>query len=105
MVHEGFVVTACQFAILFHVMFDNSRQLCIVGVGSFFFLEENIRVLCCSTQARCIWSQSAVTEGLNCIHINQTGDIFVIIGFNLLNLMRGTEAVEEVDKRNPPLNS
>ena len=44
--------------------------------------------------------QRMITELLDCIHICHVFQIFIIPGLDLLNLVRCTESIEEVDKRN-----
>ena len=95
-VRKRFIVAAGNFAVFVHVMFDNGRQYFIVSIGSFFLLEKYIRVLSRAPQARGIRSKPAIAESLNCIHINQSCYIFVVIDFNFLNLMRGAEAVKKM---------
>ena len=96
---EQFVVTASQFADLAHVLFNDSRQCFVILVYSFTSLEVDIRILCSAADNRVVRVQSMVTEFLQFIVVNQFLQIFVVQQFNLLDFVRGTETVKEVQER------
>ena len=85
---------------LVHVLLNNCRKCIVVGVTCLSCLEENIRVLSRTSLAWMIWIQSVLTECCNRIHISHILQILVIPGLDLLDLVRCTETVKEVDERN-----
>ena len=63
-------------------------------------LEEDIRVLSGTSLAWVIWIQGMVTEFSDCFQICHILKIFIIPCLDLLDLVRCTESIEEVDERN-----
>ena len=51
-----------------------------------------------------LWIQCVITECLDSVHVAHLSQISVIPNSNLLNLVRSTEAVEEVNKWNLALD-
>ena len=51
-----------------------------------------------------LWVQGVGPEGPQGIHVHQGTQVLVVQGFDLLDLMRGTEAVEEVQERHTAVN-
>ena len=104
-IREGMVFTARHFKDLLHVFFDNIRQGFVVLVLYFLLLEVDVTVFQGALQGRMIRCRTAVTEGFDSIHIHQFSQIVVIPGFDLLNFVRRTEAVEEIEERYTALDS
>ena len=67
-------------------------------------LEEDIAVFVGTAHNRLLRIQSTLTECLNSIHIAHFLEILIIPDRDLLNLVRGTETVKEVDERNAALD-
>ena len=67
-------------------------------------LEEDIAVLVRTAHGRVLRVQCALTERLDSIHIAHFLEILIIPDGDLLDLVGGTEAVEEVDERNTALD-
>ena len=88
---------------LIHVIFNNIGKCIIILVASFSVLEEYIAVFSGATKNRMFRVDSSCTECSNCILIYHRLKIFIIPYFDLLNFMRSTEAVKEIDKRNSAL--
>jgi hypothetical protein len=89
-----------------HVFFNDSRNCFIVEtVASFTMLEEVVRVLSHTTCYRSCQDSMHVYGIQPKPLVNKWSEVFVPKSFNLLNLVRSTEAIEEVDKRNASLDS
>ena len=97
---EQFVVCSDLFVYFVHVFLYNCRKSIVVRVACFSCLEEDIRVLSRTSLAWMIRVQSVFTELCDRIHISHIFQIFIIPCFDLLDLMRCTETVKEVDERN-----
>ena len=67
-------------------------------------LEEDIAVFRRAVQHGVLRIERSFAERLDGVHIHHLFEILIIPNLNLLNLMRGAEAVEEVDKRNSTLD-
>ena len=96
---EQLVVTAGQLADFVHVIFYDFRQGFVVFVYSFTGLEVNIRVLVGTTDYRMIRVQRIFTEFLQFIVINQFFQFIIVQQFDLLDFVRSTEPIEEVQER------
>ena len=83
-----------------HVFLNNSRNRVIVFVGCFTTLEVNIGVLSSNLQVRRFRLQRAGTETFNVFRFNQILQVVVGDFFHLLNFVRSTETVKEVQERN-----
>ena len=68
-------------------------------------LEENVSVLVGTAHGGMLGVESVLSECLNGVHVAHLLEIFIIPKLYFLNLMRGSEAVEEVDERNSALDS
>ena len=89
---------------LVHVLHHDAHQIIVSGVGGFTVLEEYVAVLMGTAHCRMLRIKRMVTERFYGIHIAHFFEICVIPLFDLLNLVRGTETVKEVDKRNLALD-
>ena len=96
---EQMIFTAGQLADFAHVILYDFRQSIVIGVYSLTGLEVNIRVLCGAADNRIIRIQTAFTECVYRILIQQFFEISIIHNLNLLDFVGGTEAVEEVQER------
>ena len=101
---EELIIRAELCIDLVHVVLHNLRQSVIVLVSRLVDLEEDVRVLRLALLLRVVRVQRLIAERLNCVEISHILQILVIPDLNLLNLMGGTETVEEVDKRNLALD-
>ena len=77
----------------------------MVGVAGFASLEEDVRVLSGTAQYRMLRVQSMLAELLNSVHVHHVLEVLVIPNFDLLDLVRSTETIEEVQERNSGLQS
>ena len=97
---ESFVVAAGQLVDLVHVVLDDGRQGVVVRVAGFAGLEEDVRVLGRAAQGRVVRATGcAFAESLDGIHVDELGQILVILDFDLLDFVRGAEAVKEMQER------
>lgn len=95
---EELVIGADLRIDLVHILFHNGGNRFIVGVGRFSRLEENVRILRGSAQNRVIGVEGSLAESLDGIHVQHIFQIVIIPHLNLLDLMGGTEPVEEVNE-------
>ena len=101
---EEFVISAGQFADLFHVRLDNVGELVIIWVGGFFRLEEDVRVLRRAAHFRLFRAESARFEGFNGVMIHEFRHIVVRNHLDFANFVGGSEPVEEVQRRHMRLD-
>ena len=101
---EQVVSPAGQIADFFHVVFNDLGNLCIVDVCSFTALEIDVGILRGTGLMGMLGVECTLTETLNGIVIEQLCHILVFDLFDLLNLMRGAEAVEEMNERQARLD-
>ena len=102
---EGLVIGADLLVDLVHVIDNGLRNRIVVLVASLTSLEEDIAVLCLAAENRVLRIQSVSSELVYGIPVEHLAEILVVPYFDLLNLMRGTEAVEEVQERNLAVDS
>ena len=101
---EQMILAAGQFLDLGHIGLDDLGNRVIVGVGDFTLLEVDVRILRGSPHHRVIRVQGPAAESVQGILVDQAGQFVVFDDLDLLGLMRGPEAVEEVHERNPALD-
>ena len=101
---EQLVVGAELGIYLAHVLLNDARNSFVVLVGSLAVLEEYVAVLVRAAHHSVLRVQCALAECFNSIHVAHFLQILVIPNLNLLDLVGGTEAVEEVDERNTGLD-
>ena len=101
---EQLVVGAELGVNLAHVLLYDARNCLVVLVGCLTMLEENVAVLVRAAHHCVLRIQSALAECFNSIHVAHFLQILVIPNLDLLDLVGGTEAVEEVDERNAGLD-
>ena len=96
---EQTVVAAGDFADLLHVVFYDFRNGVIEAVAGFAVLEEVVRVFGHTTCNRSHGVHGAAAEFGQSFLVDQRSEVFVVQLLNLLDFVRGAEAVEEVDER------
>ena len=67
-------------------------------------LEEDVAVLVGTAHGRALRVQGVLAEGAHGIHVAHLGQILVVPHLDLLDLMGGAEAVEEMQERHPALD-
>ena len=95
---EQVVGTAGEGADLRHVILHDGGNGVIVLVGRFTILEVDIGVLRRAAQVRMLGVQGPLTELLHRVVIEELAHVLIVDGLDLLDLVGGTEAVEEVDE-------
>ena len=91
------LIVGAQLGIdLAHVLLDDGGNCIVVGVAGLTSLEEDVRVLSGAPENRMVGVQSPVAERLNGVHVDHVLQVCIIPDLDLLQLMRGAEAVEEV---------
>ena len=99
MVIKQLVPAACQLSQFIHGLLNNTGNLVIKRIGTFTTLEIDIRILCRTTDKRIIRVQGAFTVCINQLVINHGSNLLIRNQRDLVYLMRGTEAIKEVDER------
>ena len=90
---------------LVHVLLHHGGQSGIVLVAGLAVLEEDIAVLVAAAHVGMLGIQSVLTELLHGVHVAHILQILVIPHGDLLDLVAGAEAVEEVDEGDLALQS
>ena len=101
---EQLIVGTELFVYLAHILLDYLGDGFVILIGGLTVLEEDISVLVRAAHGGMLGVECSVTESLDGVHVAHFLKIFVIPNGDLLNLVRGTEAVEEVHKRNSAFN-
>ena len=101
---EQLVICAALRVNLVHILLHNSRQSVIIWVAGLSRLEENIRILSGTSLARMVGIQGMLAESGDRVPVSHLSQVVIIPGFDLLNLVRGTETIKEINKRNLALD-
>ncbi len=101
---EELIIGAQLLVDFAHVFFNHGGQRVIILVAGLAMLEEDISVLVRAAGGGALGVQCVLTERIHRAHVAHFLQVFVIPHGNLLHLVRGTEAVEEVHKGNAALN-
>ena len=102
---ERLVVGADLGVDLVHVFLDNAGNCVIELVAGFSGLEEDVGVLSGAVEYRMLRVQRAAAECVNCIPVEHIAEVLIIPCLDLLDLVRGAEAVEEMEERHTALDS
>ena len=98
-------MTASDSVDFVDVVFYDSRNCVVVFVARFTVLEEYVRVFVSTTSHRAIWIHSTLAEVGKCFTVQEWFQIFLFESLNLLDFVRSTETVEEVQEWNAALDS
>ena len=101
---EQAVISAELGIDLVHVLLDNGGQLVVGRVAGLAVLEEDVAVLVGTTGVRVLGVQGVVTEGLDGVHVEHILEVVEVPHGDLLDLVGGAEAVEEVQERHATLD-
>ena len=96
---ERLVVRADALVDLVHVGLDDVGKLVVEGVAGLAVLEERVAVLVGATGVGVLRVERVVTEGLHGTHVEHLAQLVEVPRRDLLDLVGGTEAVEEVEER------
>ena len=102
---EQVMFTARDFGQVCHGLFYEFRQSLIELVGRLAFLEVYVRILRGTADNRMVRIQRPAAEFFNRLPVENLAQIIIVHNFDFLNLMRGTETVEEVNERHTAFNS
>ena len=95
---EGLVVGADALVDLVHVANDHVDQVIVHDVGSLAVLEEGLGGLVGTTVEGMVGHVGVGAETCQCFPVDHLCQGVIFPGAQLLDLVRGTEAVEEVDE-------
>ena len=101
---EEMVLTARDLRHLRHCLFNELRNGIVVTVDRLASLEIDVGVLCRTAYRRMIRVECTTAELINRIPVKNLRKIGIVHNLDLLNLVRGTETVKEVNERNAPLD-
>ena len=82
-----------------HGRLHNGRRLDVVGIHRLARLEVDVRVLRRPAHDRLVRREATGTVGLDQVIVDQGADDFVLHHFQLVDLVGGAEAVENVEER------
>jgi len=99
------IVGAQLLVDLSHVLLHNCGQSGVVLIAGLAVLEEDIIVLVRAAHCGALGVQRVLAECVHSIHIGHFLQILVVPDSDLLDLVRGTEAIEEVDEGNTAFQS
>ena len=101
---EELVVGAKLFVDLIHVLLDHGGQGLVVLVAGLAVLEEDVAVLVGAAHVGMLGVQRVGAERLHGVHVHHFLQVVVIPDSDLLDLVGGAEAVEEVDEGDASLD-
>ena len=96
---EELIVGAELFVDLAHVLLDDCGQRVVVLVAGLTVLEEDVAILVAAAHGRMLRIQRVGTERLDSLHVAHFLQVGVIPHGDLLDLVGGTETIEEVQER------
>ena len=97
---EQLIVGAELFVDLAHILLNDCGQLIVELVAGFTMLEEDIAVFVRAAHCRMLGVQRVLAERRNSVHVAHFLEVRIIPHSDLLDLVGGTEAIEEVQERN-----
>ena len=96
---EQAVIGAELLVDLLHVALDDGGKLVVDLVAGLAVLEEDVAVLVATAGMRVLRVERVIAESLDGVHVAHLGQILVVPHGDLLDLVAGAEAVEEVKER------
>ena len=96
---EELVVGAELLVDLVHVLLDHRGQRVVAPVARLAVLEEDVAVLVAAARGGMLGVERVVAERLDRVEVAHRGEVVVVPHGDLLDLVRGAEAVEEVEER------
>ena len=102
---EEMVLAACDPGDFGHIAFYHFGHCFIVSVAGLTVLEEDVAVFCHTACNRVLGRERAAAEFGKSLAVEQRLEVFHLKGFYLLDFVRCTETVEEINERNAALDS
>ena len=99
------VVGAELFVNLAHVLLDDLGDSVVVFVGGLTVLEEDISVFVGAAHGGVLRIESSLAEGADGVHVAHVLEVLIVPDSDLLDLVRGAEAVKEVEEGYAALDS
>ena len=93
---KGLIVGADLRVHHIHIFYNRVHRADVRGVACFTMLEEGFRLLRRAQEMGMLGIQGMLTEAAYCVPVHHFPKVLIIPYFDLLVLMRGTEAVEEM---------
>jgi len=103
-IFKRMILPTGDFGNLLHIGFNDIGNSIVKFVTRFPGLEENIGILGSTSCYGMFRIKGTIAERLKCFHIEQGSKIVLCDGLNFLNLVRGTETIEEIHKRDAALD-
>ena len=101
---EQLVVGAELGVDLVHIVLHDGGKLVVEGIARLTVLEEDVAVLVRAAHGGALGVERVIAERLHRVHVAHIRQVGVIPAGDLLDLMRGAETVEEVQKRDASLD-
>ena len=101
---EKAVFATGNFRDFIHVFLYDGRNSLIVVIARFTVCKESIGILGHTASNGMFRVERTVAEFFQSFLVDQRSEVFILQHFDFLNLMRGTESVEEIDERNTRLD-
>ncbi len=99
------VIAGAQLLVdLVHVALDDLGQRVVRAVARLAMLEEDVAVLVGAAGGGVLGVERMVAEGLDGVHVDHVLEVLEIPGGHLLDLVRGAEAIEEVEEGHAALD-
>ncbi len=96
---EELIVCSELFIDLAHVFFNDSGESIVIFVASLSVLEEDIAVFSRATENGMFGVERTCAESRKRVLVYHGFEVVIVPCFDLLDFMRCSEAVEEVDER------
>ena len=101
---EELIICAELLVDLAHILLNDCGKRIVISIASLSVLEEDISILSGASESRGLGVERAIAECLDSVKVNHISKILIIPRSNLLDLVRGTESVKEIEERNSSLN-
>lgn len=101
---KGLVVGAQLLVDLVHVLDHHGGQLVVMGVAGLTGLEEDVGILGGTFNDGMVGIQSPGAETLHSLLIHHLPEVLIVPNADLLDLVGGPEAVEEIEERGRSVN-
>ena len=101
---KDMIIFSGYLVYLLHIFFYDARKLVVESIVCFSELEVYVRILNRVSERRMVWVERTLSETSYCLPVKNLSEIFVGYSSYLLNLVRCSESVKEMHKRNSRLD-